>query len=1357
MTNGSSNGGTPSVNSSATGGNTKSVKNSNNSGKPLYAQNNKQNTESSSSKPKKKLAGQEDSNSQQDNYKKMAKELTSSGAKEKAEQETPYYQSNTGEYGQQYHDDIRDKEIKNNAVGQKMQTEGKVAKEAGKQLGGQAGAIAGGLGAAKEEMGKTYNAFGHYRAAQEHANADMATGDIDAYRKAAEEKDKSTQEFVDNMKHAKERMARNVAKGAIDGASGGKTEQATSLMYDMSENKEQSLDKSIKALDNELDSGDISKKSSDKNSGDSMDTNSDDSESSLLNKDKNKSQNDDSQDATNKRKDQGNAITDNDSVDADKSSKDEKKNDPLSQLKKMQMTAQATKAAIQAYMAAKMFFLMMKMMALFSQVVSAVLNAVATIVQVFVTIVAAVGATVVAVASFAFLGIFILAGVIVAGVVSESSMETANREGISCIEQEDWDALDLEYLDTDDDNEAKMICAQIIYGVMRQLGFDNVNIAAVLTNFEAESGIDPTLLENNANDGWNTSVPFSDVYEHANEEGNAQWHAEYGVMLDSPDGEMTENRYLYSMSLYPAIMANADIGSASSRFAVSYSGGSEHYMQDFVNVKGVSFNRPSYIEQDFGFEDIRNTVAGSVVTDIDVSQVKDSGKNTFAISGTVDTYDSIGNKTGTTSQNLSSPSITLNIGPEVGTAAMEDHWGSSYPVYIADKEYKSDWMYCAGGLYIKSFGDYSVAEQFVSDNAVYNGLSDAGDSAGEGDGSASTDVSGVTVEYTFADGHTETFNQAEWGTFLADNLIWGYCDEHQCSGIHQFKANAPSTYLNPTWSYWCVEGWQASWSNSADYWKNTPYGLVLVNITEVAWHTCRHGVTSDGEAAGNGFAEIGDYDIYNPDGYKTRSKSPDTLFPYTAADVVDAEHIAEYNKVIVGENGSGLGPHRVHIPHMTNFHIWCTDTESVYTYWAGIGDSPAAPGLINFRGTGLGQWTNGRVVGGNGQDLHSELSTTGYRGSDNSYFGEEYYAMRNCHGEVIGDSTVSQPMWINPELKNAGLYNYAKSRGMKWYEIETQLQFMLDEEEGDVPKASWVNDWIHAREPDAVWAAKVFLAVWEMAKANETGDVPGVIDTLPDWMISSHSDNAPYWVDKCASWLASRDYSRSMSESIISAAKATSDRGTERAEEVGYCASPSNGNIDVAHAAAMFSWIDHDQAKATPGTQLFVCVRNNVFDPSESHYHSNKGTYPAQKYVYMSCDITAATAIRWGGADDDYPGYACAQQIQYLKTHQDKWMQVSYSSIQPGDVMIKEHHTRIYCGEEAINEVYPEIAGQGYIIAEGSLNSHSPWLSKASPGYDEQFMVFRNVKPETDSKWQNITICDNASNKVPGVAHSPTG
>ena len=78
-------------------------------------------------------------------------------------------------------------------------------------------------------------------------------------------------------------------------------------------------------------------------------------------------------------------------------------------------------------------------------------------------------------------------------------------------------------------------------------------------------------------------------------------------------------------------------------------------------------------------------------------------------------------------------------------------------------------------------------------------------------------------------------------------------------------------------------------------------------------------------------------------------------------------------------------------------------------------------------------------------------------------------------------------------------------------------------------------------------------------------------------------------------------------------------------------------------------------------------------------------------------------------------------------------------------------------GEEVIEEVWPELKGQGYVIVEGSLDEHSPWLSKPDQGYDSTFMVFRNIQPEADSKWKDINICDGASMHTAGTAHSPTG
>lgn len=1306
------------------------------------------------------------------------------GTKDAARKETPReHRENQG--SQQYHDDIRQQEINQKAKGKQVESAGKVGKEVGKQVGGGYGAVIGGASAAVEEGGKMMNEGAHYRAEKEHAFGDAVTGDIKDYQAAEERREKAEADHKDFQKNAPKRFVTNVAKGAIDGATRGESESVTTPAADIingdgstGQNAANlaagaagmSADSADDGLDiggdkeSEKDglAGELTGGSDDSKDGDKKDEDKKGAKDDLIGGDTNPEK-----ERKEKEKNQDKYITDNDRKDPTEDmmpkGKKEKKKGPL---EKAKAALKAAALAFKLFMMTQILMIAMKIAALVAQLLSFLANAIAAIIQIATAIATAIG---VAVATVVMGGLALLVGVAVAvaAVVVGGSEDPGEYTGLPCVEQEDWDALDLAYLDTGDSDEAKMISAKIIYGVLRQLGFDNNNIAGVLTNFEGESGIDSTKLENNVNaDSWEGgSWPYSDVYEHADEEGNPQWHAEYGVMLDSPageDAEMSENRYLYSQSLYQAIRLNADIGSASSRFAVFYgfNGGSTScptYAQQFVNVYGVAFNKPPYIEEDYGFEDIRNTISGKVVTGINTSNVGTAGTNTFSISGSVDVYDSNGQKY-TTTESLSS-SATYNMGPEVGTASMESNWGTNYPAHLVGQSYKSDWMYCAGGLYIRSFDNYSVAERFDSDRVDYG--YDLSDGDPENDEALDLDEPREDVTYTYSDGTVVTVPADEWSGFLADNLIWGYCDEHDCSGIHQFKANAPSTYWNPTWSYWCVEAWHAQWTNTSDYFIETIDGLEQVDVVESAYHLCRHTVQTVGENAYaefsfyGGFKDSGGYDVYDPSGYPGRSVNSGAFNKNYGEDEVHLDRLKEYNMLAVSDV-TQLGPHRVHIPHLSNFRLWSTDDQSVYEYWAGLGDSPAAAGAINYRGVGLGQLTNGRFCGMQGQDLHSELSTSGYRGSSAASASQQ--AMRNCHTEA--DGSIAQYSWINPAVKNAGLYNYAKSRGKPWYDIEIQLQYYLDEEEGDV-KAEWMIDWSVGREPDATDAAKIFLAVWEMSVVNKTDGALEAAETLPAAMVESHSANAADWVDQCATWLASRDYSRSMSESIVQAAKATSDRGTDRAEEVGYCASPSHGNTDIAHAAALIAWDNHEDAKITPGTQVFVCVRNNVFDTSDSAYHSNKGTYPAQKYVYQSCDVTAATAVRWGGGDDDYPGYACSNQLQYLMSHQDKWMQVTYDSIQPGDIMIRSDaavgHTRVYVGKEVIEEVWPELKGQGYVIVEGSLNEHSPWMSKENPGYDSTFKVFRNIQPESDSKWKDINICDGASMHVAGTAHSPTG
>lgn len=99
------------------------------------------------------------------------------------------------------------------------------------------------------------------------------------------------------------------------------------------------------------------------------------------------------------------------------------------------------------------------------------------------------------------------------------------------------------------------------------------------------------------------------------------------------------------------------------------------------------------------------------------------------------------------------------------------------------------------------------------------------------------------------------------------------------------------------------------------------------------------------------------------------------------------------------------------------------------------------------------------------------------------------------------------------------------------------------------------------------------------------------------------------------------------------------------------------------------------------GTELYKTVRDNVGDPW---------------VIYQSCDRLIGAALRWSGADVDFPMGNVRNQYQYV-THSDQWEYIataegiSRDNLQPGDIFIclgNVGHIWMYVGQDAIREIY---------------------------------------------------------------------
>lgn len=174
-----------------------------------------------------------------------------------------------------------------------------------------------------------------------------------------------------------------------------------------------------------------------------------------------------------------------------------------------------------------------------------------------------------------------------------------------------------------------------------------------------------------------------------------------------------------------------------------------------------------------------------------------------------------------------------------------------------------------------------------------------------------------------------------------------------------------------------------------------------------------------------------------------------------------------------------------------------------------------------------------------------------------------------------------------------------------------------------------------------------------------------------------------------------------------------------------------------------------------------------------AYEHKDDGYYASGKKIYLdafrlvsggdtitrSCDRFVCAAVRWSGADDNYPLGHVGTQADYLAAHPDKW-QVLFDGkymdsstyrteapkgLQPGDIIIEcdapdwRTHTFIYCGEGLIASIFPDSADYGYDITSASYDDTAPQCSYwyLSSTY---FRVFRCVKYEAKPKYKNTGL-----------------
>lgn len=296
------------------------------------------------------------------------------------------------------------------------------------------------------------------------------------------------------------------------------------------------------------------------------------------------------------------------------------------------------------------------------------------------------------------------------------------------------------------------------------------------------------------------------------------------------------------------------------------------------------------------------------------------------------------------------------------------------------------------------------------------------------------------------------------------------------------------------------------------------------------------------------------------------------------------------------------------------------------------------------------------------------------------------------------------------DSRNRDLLAYARSKNLEWYLAEVQLAFMIDTENGDGIWAQWFRNWKEEDNPSD--AAIVFAREYEGNTA--------VAQT-------ERTVKATEWYLRFAEYDVDVDYA----QSIIDLAGATADIATNLAagRTMDSCSTILRAdNSSIATAAMSFAWENEDMSH-NDGTALWQCVKDATLGEADGE---------GSNWQYKSCDRTVAAAVRWSGADNEYPAGDTTVQYRYLSSNTDQWARVYWQTEQdllPGDVLIftsqmngSEHgHTLIYVGDGK--------------IVEGSYSSDSPHIDDFKSSYHRpaKFDVFRCVKKESNPEYTDIS------------------
>jgi len=307
-----------------------------------------------------------------------------------------------------------------------------------------------------------------------------------------------------------------------------------------------------------------------------------------------------------------------------------------------------------------------------------------------------------------------------------------------------------------------------------------------------------------------------------------------------------------------------------------------------------------------------------------------------------------------------------------------------------------------------------------------------------------------------------------------------------------------------------------------------------------------------------------------------------------------------------------------------------------------------------------------------------------------------------------------------PGGRNTNLREFADRIDMDWWSIDAQLAFMFYEN-----RADFVNVYIGSGR-NLSESTRWFMLYWE-------GINNGTLD--------KRTEEGARLLLEIERMVADRTYGESIL--ALAGAAATEGAGEARRRALHGCIEQRTAfvnNQSIADAGALIAWRYRHQSVGNLGTELFqqVAAATNISPP------------------WNSCDRAVATAIRWAGADDNFPAGYTGTQLSHLRAS-DRWLEVgrfpgvvSRDELMPGDVLIvsdtpSSGHIILYVGYEAAQRAHPGL-NANIVQMSASIGTRSAgmgWLTAAGvyAGDDDRtYTVFRNVQMEEDSRYRNVLI-----------------